>query len=146
MTTPSKPALSALLERVKNAKGADREIDADLLMVFGPPDNQALWNWRAMQPRGTKDRALVEVQREYALKRGPRLTASLDASLALCERVLPGWEILITNEGDPADKWVASIGPRDTFQSFEAERPSAPLALLSALLEARLAQHTEEVR
>jgi hypothetical protein len=141
--------LSSLLERVKGADGPDREIDACITAALAEPlwplregaslyvDMEAYGPYvRVHDPRiGKRSKGNAPM---FSLDEVPAYTSSLDAALALVERVLPGWEILITNEGDPADTWVASIGPRDTFTSFETQRPTPALALLSALLSAKL--------
>lgn len=79
--------LVALRERVRAASGADESLDADIHVALGwtpqihergderrvrwaAPDNQLLpWTWEPSP-----------------------ITASLDAALALVERVLPGWQ------------------------------------------------------
>ena len=89
--------LTALLERVEAATGPDREIDTEIARAFGwtPPGiNPALWegketpSWWATPGFGM-----------------PAYTSSLDAAIALVERVLPGWSWHAMNkdqeENDP---------------------------------------------
>jgi len=74
----------------------------------------------------------------------PKLTASLDAAIELCERVLPdclveriGCDGLLHQDGRPAVKliWVAEIARFG--ETIEAEAPTAPLALILAVLLAK---------
>jgi hypothetical protein len=60
----------------------------------------------------------------------PEFTASMDAALALVERVSPGiaWEIAKQDEGDPEQWFDAIVG-----HGF-AQHRTAPLAILLALL------------
>src|SRR5438105_1932936 len=94
--------LSALIERVEKATGPDRELDEALALAFG---------WRL------REIVLVRTVLEWERPTGFRLpigtmadppffTASLDAALALVERVLPGAQttLIVTPHG--AQAWT----------------------------------------
>jgi hypothetical protein len=105
-----KDGLASLLERLREAKGPDREIDRELQ---GEPHGTTRWSFI------------------------PEYTASIDASLALVERLLPGWKRSLFEKRGGG--WIARVSsPRwETFTSGEDDPlPTAPLALLAALLSA----------
>lgn len=131
----------SLLARLESADGPGREIDALLMVAIEPPTGDAFWQWRGLQPKGTQDRAEADLQADYAREHAPAYTASLDAAIALCRRALPGWEVLLSNEGDV--HWVASIGPRGTFTSCEAVTPAPALALCIATVKALIVAQQE---
>ena len=60
-------------------------------------------------------------------------TRSIDAALALVERVLPGNDVLVMRD---TGQWEANIGPQESFVSFEGKCSNAPLSILAALLAA----------
>lgn len=140
MTPERKAALLDLLARVEKAEGPDREIDADVVMALERPDNGAFWAWRGMQPKGVQDRALVDVQREYALRRSPACSASIDAALALVERVLPEWKWSLSQRDASEDRsddfYTAWMMRRRGPVYVEADHSTASLAALAALLKA----------
>ena len=95
--------LSELIERVERASGPDRETDCLIWAEFGNRDVR--WDGNKLIARyrkpphdecwlGTIDPG--RVQRNFSATSGfkppiPEFTASLDACLALVERVRPGW-------------------------------------------------------
>lgn len=121
--------LTSLRERLGKATGADRELDAALMMALCPPNGQAFWNWRGIQPKGTQDRALADVQTEYARKAAPAYTSSLDAALGLVEARESGAAIgyIIT---DAVAAW------REAYVMGRATVADLPRFVLSALLAA----------
>ena len=99
-----------LLERVQSATGADRSLDSDIANCFDA------------EPRGRRN--------------PPAYTSSTDLCINLVERVLPGWH------------WHVGYGPKGVLPyaslyteqlHYEAIAGTVPLALLSALLQARAA-------
>lgn len=123
MTLPPSD-LTSLVERVEGASGADRELDALLLPVFDPA-LQVRHNsvWRGKLCCGSLTDCL------------PPYSASVDAALALVERVLPGcgYDLTFVPGNDhPFDAylWPDSGGP----EIGEGVTPA--LAILSALLRA----------
>lgn len=129
-----------LLERVKKAVGPDRAIDGDLFIEFTP----------GIQEAGRIDRDFTggvvgwwPTDGPYQSAREvPRYTASIDAALALLDRVLPGAEwtrsmdsvntdgtelVEIAWRANEDNDWIIEIG----------RAHSTPLAILAALLQAK---------
>lgn len=141
--------LDELLVMVKSATGPDREIDG-LVEVearrheayrVGLNDVQRAY-WQTTPDGMVYDNAT----RYYA----PKHSESIDAALALTERVLPGWAWSIHKiEGAPsraptkdceADLWVPAVKDADIVwdgpRRFRSDGATPPLALLSATLQA----------
>ena len=100
-----------LIERLEKATGPDREIDTAIEELFDPSF------------------------RDSTLRQATRYTASLDATVALVEEMLPGWQYGIevrraANGGNTA--WVAPN--EDSSRAKTAATPA--IALLIALLRA----------
>lgn len=82
--------LRGLIERLEKLEGPDREIDAEInglshggrVHLVDLEDGVVVWE---------KPIDGMWVRRILKLSRVPRYTASLDAAVALVERVLPGW-------------------------------------------------------
>lgn len=158
--------LAELLERVKAATGPDRVIDAlvakALLSEAHPrldPNERLCVRGDLSQPlcfhrpepmsavmRRRKEADGAEVL-EFQDARGwwlfvsrcvPPVSASLDAALALVERVLPGadWRLQTAADGREGF-WAVLIHLQGRNMK---EGPTAPLALLAALLSALIAQ------
>jgi len=83
MTDISK--LREMLERVESATGPDREIDCALAELFGLVDEAHCKSWCAMDGR-------TDITREMFVRAWSKhYTESIDAAVALCERLLLGW-------------------------------------------------------
>lgn len=122
--------LSELLERVKAATGPDRDLDAAIGKALG-----AEFKARNVHRRGHYiggKPVLLRVAEDY-----PRFTASVDATLALVERCLPGWRYDIHSPrfGTPFEG-VLMDGDSASRRIVVGHAPTAPLAILSALLQA----------
>jgi hypothetical protein len=105
-TEPS--VLSDLLARVEGAKGPNFALEEDIDRVVG----------------------------HSGLVIPPAYTASVDAALALVERVLPGWEFALQVER-PADGpaiWRVEMG--DPLRHWTSEAATPALALLASMLRA----------
>ena len=114
--TPATPAtLRALLERVRNATGADYDLEWDIIQAFEAP---------------------LDALRMST----PHITASVDAAFALIERVLPGafWSVSNAARKPRASVWVPSPLRAYSTRHQSAETPA--LALLAALLEAKIVE------
>lgn len=156
MTAPSKtnpqgPSLDDLLSRVEAATGPDGELDAALWLRFVPGTTR-----KATTVNHPKGPYIIDETREhFRLVTVPAYSASLDAALALCERVLPGWAWCAAGPDAETSEplcWATLAGPvrmvkldwdgppepdRETITSY-AMTPA--LALLAALLKAVQAQ------
>lgn len=135
-----------LIEKLEQAEGPSREFDAELAVKF------------EVSPVGLKHMKglqifsdpccphLIEVRLAnndllggYA---APPLTSSLDAAVALVERVLPRHRWVIANRTGPQVGGSASVYSDDSLKSAEASTPA--LALCIALLKALEARKESE--
>ena len=144
--TPS-PDLAGLLERVKQARGPSRLIDAEIVAALDLRPDYMPADYGPMvavkDVYGTYVKTL-DHPAEYA--EFPQFSRSIDAAVDLIEKQLPGiayriqknldgliWAELQRRNQEPTvepfDIWVES-----------GNRPSLPLALLAALLKAELAR------
>ena len=120
-----------LLARVQKATGPDREIDVAIMA--------ACFEWAKAEPpyyapHCVGDEPIYWHAPSWLRKRPcPELTGSIDAALALVERVLPGNDVLVMRD---TGQWEANIGPQESFVSFEGKCSNAPLSILAALLAA----------
>lgn len=121
-------SLSSLIERLEKASGPDREIDA-LIFVAVDARDPALRVARStplgwyVEAGDDEDRPLLQ----------PEYTKSLDAALALCERVLPaGWCGNVDWGVRMPSATLKHVG-LDMYVAFAA---TPPLALCLALLRA----------
>lgn len=137
--------LAQLIERVEKLTGPDREVDALIAALLEPHRFDA--------PGFTSKRPIPAFRYDPSegairfdgggimdVRFFPPVTASLDAAIALTERVLPGWAIISTMRGGNGtfmvhepDKVPFSEAARG--DSGMAPRPAA-LALLLATLKA----------
>ncbi len=139
--------LKELLELVENATGPDREIDADLFVALINPEwvtskkdpGFAAADKRSFWPEG-KARYITR-----DCKPAPQYTASIDAAVALVERMLPGWSIeMVRTRYCTVEMWKAD--EQGFFNSGRdpivrrTEGYTLPLAILAALLKALIAQ------
>lgn len=129
--------LSALLARAESAKGPDRELDGEVWC--------AARGYKFMNHTSQGEGFIYWHGTRQFRGEAERLTASLDATLALCERVLPGWDndvmgIAQSLRGGPrAYAGVWRDGLRGETE-IKADAPTRSLALLAAMLKALLAQ------
>lgn len=116
--------LEALRERVLTATGPNRDLDCDIINVLAPP-------------------------LRFKSDGSGFVTSSLDAALGLVERVLPGWDYGVSTEpkvhGKTFHAFVRNTerytAREDTqFYGESSYSPTAPLALLGALLSALIAK------
>lgn len=83
--------LTSLIEKLEKAEGPSRDLDVEIMNTLAPrsPDEKRLFDgkvypatWGAVGQVCDHIRYFVEA---------PFLTSSIDAAVALAERVLPGW-------------------------------------------------------
>lgn len=122
-----------LLERVL-AKGPSEELDAHILCALAAPEGsvveQSRFNgaWCIYTARGR-----LWEKRGWHRPEGWALTASLDAAVALVERVKPGWAVQMTRQGD--GEGAARLWPQNyTGEQYCATCATPALALIAALL------------
>jgi hypothetical protein len=109
---PTREALTSLLSRVEGCTGADPDVD-HLLHDLWPDGDGA-----------------------------PNYSASLDAALALVERVRPGWDVVIGTSDYPSGQPWARIYPQGHMHkgSGDVEAKTPALALLAALLKSLIGE------
>jgi len=130
------PDHAALVERLENATGPDRELDRDIGFAVGS------WSIRNIDPHGN----LIYVPSDdtyYADHPGsmyPAFTESVDAALALAEKVLPSMRTISTCDDTlavSAKIWVYPNGLSNGGEFMvEGMQQSLPLALCIAVLKA----------
>jgi hypothetical protein len=124
--------LQELLARVEKAEGPDRAIDRDLINVLGLDWHRGAW-WRTADPLQPWFSGWVKAD----------VTASLDAALALVERLAmpePDFDICFRQLGHFEVRWY--MPERGHWRVASAKTPA--LALLAALLRALIAQTEAE--
>lgn len=141
---------SVLVERLSAATAGSRELDAAICIAlqYGGPNSEGATDVRT-DPEWEGD-LIYEIGDEECCNRIPALTTSLDAALALAERVLPRWGVdlgfpcrLGEHGGRP---WASVWPPNDTGLEPQrnetwgrcnpANAAALPLALCCAILKA----------
>lgn len=139
--------LKALLARVEAATGPDRELDAEVCAALAYMPDAELptlmegwsWVWESGWTFGdgptVKAIPVREGERSMggATRRPQPITASLDAALALVERVRPGWFWSLGQIAWDAQA-VAELCCEDPAGYAKAEAATPALALILALL------------
>ena len=126
MTTDTKSRYQDILERLSKATGPDRELDRDIVYALGG-DFRGAGKWMTFDKREPYD------------CRRANVTDSLDATIALIERVLPDANC---NGFDQTPKVIAAYVsrncvPRPNHWYYEGEhKTSIALAFLIALFHA----------
>lgn len=112
-----------LIERLEKAIGPDRELDWRIAEKFDIPERwptSALWP--PFMPKSKYDKSI------------PAYSASIDAAVALVERVLPGWTWTLDSGSSTATLWEQDSAPEHLHQ-VRGATPS--LALCLAILRAK---------
>lgn len=136
--------LSSFLARLEAASGPDQRLDRELWEVVVGECTHRRTHFIMLENDERQLECTDCGADTYGSDKWSGLTRSLDAALALCERVLPGWEVLLSNEGAVPSDWVASIGPRGTFTSYEAVTPAPARSLCIAIVKALIAQKDKQ--
>jgi len=133
--------LTELLERVKAATGPDSEL-ADAVWLAVIPGAQRV-NKMAQWPEENPIWEYFDPARNTYSRFIPNILGSIDAALALTERMLPAANCKGI-EYDPSNGWCAYLSLNHVAtghwykEAYSAS--SAPLAILAALLSALIAQ------
>ena len=129
--------LPALLARVEAAVGPNTMLDVDLCVFLHQYSEQGYERFGRHFPVGY-----------YVAEQGiaPAYTASLDAALALVERVQPDWWPGFQKNRHTNDwsAWLEKAG-RPADEGIEVTAPTAPLALLAALLRSLSTEEPPQV-
>lgn len=127
--------IEELLERVRAATGSDGGLNAEIHEAAGLAFEMEYWS----ESDTTPVRNLSKV---------PRYTASIDATLALTERVLPGWSYHVSKheyDGEHPPLFVARVATSsaNVVTGFdEVSDHSAVLAIIAATLSALISRGT----
>ncbi len=121
--------LSSLISRVEKATGPNYALEVDIFKFFNP-DYRDYVEGRG----GLVHKNDGEDQRVLSNVRPPNVTASIDAAVALAERVLPGWRHAYEKRTNGAClAWVDEADDEPAIPSFG---PTISLALVLATLRA----------
>jgi hypothetical protein len=130
--------MTDLLTALQSAERGSRELDAKIAVYFGDRgavsivENDPRTSIFSHQPGWCRNDENVSI-------RAGDYTTSIDAALALVERVLPGWWPSVAQVGP--GKWSADIyDPSDTRSLSPTHAPIPPLALVIALVRAKEAR------
>ena len=113
--------MNSIIDRLEKATGGDRELDAAIFDIACGglfwPENETLW---------------VQV----GWNRVPKaFTASLDAAIALVEKMLPGWGWMVERQPNgEAEAWLDEFGAYAYGRPVQGRTPA--IALLIALFRA----------
>ena len=162
--------LQALIERVEKATGPDRDLDA---AVFVAVTGAATWSYddnchidaliksgayrgdKQLHPDYDPNPRVTWRYRIGDAEYGevPSLSASIDAALALLERVLPGWKVMIHAGGmwgevmpgaSISEPGFAALSRKGLpYRLGKANAPSLPLAIIAATIRAMQSQENE---
>lgn len=130
MTTYNLPALRDLLVRVEAATGPDLELDGRIWCLRS---GLTFYRWDGA---GVVWKCADGTIRHSGSERISRYTASIDAAVALIERVLP--HSLISLSNDHTEGWTAKVR-----LSYGKRMATPALALLSALMKALIAREEQ---
>lgn len=141
------PPVEALVERLEKATGPDRDLDAAIFNAMPDAerpeiayreDNCITLRQQGRDPQfhdGWLRRRADRPDDKYPNDL-PRLTASLDAAVSLCERVLPALDMdLDTTVTESGRRWCCAIWDAGA-EAFQADSVTGPLAVCLAILRA----------
>jgi len=137
--------IAELIKRVEGLTGPDRETDARVWCLLNPGTVYKDHFEAYGRPRQTQVQYTEPPKRTRLVTGGHRphaddWTASIDAVVALIERVLPGWRIEARiGQWPPHEPRRTVLWNNDTKQQssvfgYSADAPTPALALLLALL------------
>ena len=131
--------MTDLIDRLKAADGASRELDAEIAIFLAEPTEEELYYkpWTVLDdgPNEGPGCYFVHTRSGRMMRHAPEYTASLDAALALVEDKLPGWEWLITRDGT-FSIWTELMKDNRPVEHFEIKHPVRPISACIALLTA----------
>lgn len=119
--------LSELIDRLERAEDFDRELDRDI--------GEALLGWKVTSAYIETDEPAVYPNHPGAMY--PTFTESVDAAIALTEKVLPGWAVHGLGKSPLHGLWWCQLYSLDARKSVEVEEIATPAgALVIATLRA----------
>lgn len=125
--------LSSLIERLQKAEKPRRDLDVEIMNAVDPrsPDEKRLFGGK-VYPVAWGSVGQICDQIRYFVE-APFLTSSIDAAVALAERVLPNWQINLSIFHDSLAE--ASFGNREAPHA-RSQAPKPALAICLATLRA----------
>ncbi|MCX2697870.1 hypothetical protein [Ochrobactrum chromiisoli] len=151
-----------LIDRLSKLDGPDREVDAEICILFqyGGKNSEGALNVRTDPEWGDDDDLLYELDGDPCCAQIPKLTASVDAALALAERVFPGCDIETSDvhadfRGSKEPRHIADLSSDLVWEKYDGypepvyrirgagQSNIRAIALLIALLRAKEASHGE---
>jgi len=120
------PDLHSLLDRVREATGPSRELDAAIAIAI---DGAEALRYPQGHPPGV-------IVRNGKIAFASPVSSYLDAVVALIEEKLPGWQRASGTCGEQDMPWACLTEPDEPCRDFTADAPDEVLALLAALLQA----------
>lgn len=140
--------ISDLIDRLSKLDAPDREVDALIVAelephIFDAPGFKPIRPVPSFHLAPQGDAIRFDGGGIMCLSYFPRLTASVDAAIALAERVLPGWKRSFFENFN--GKWIARVcSPRRDLYSTDYLRdtelggsPNGGIALCIAILRAK---------
>lgn len=142
---PTERDLMELIKRLEKASGPDRALDEAVMAVFYVRDKRHIgvtegWDDEPDSYLPVKSDVWVDPATDkWVSTHAHPFTASLDAAVALVERVLPGWVWHASSDG-PHARVQDRPGLLFARQVFEGKGSTPAAALVLALLRAVQAQ------
>lgn len=137
--------LQALLTRVEEATGGDRELDAAIECAFNWTAENTDADLLRMVQAGEPLAAVALVDPDWRLHEWVSpVTSSLDAALALVERALPGSMWQVGFDPDDGSMCARIVTAAPLCAHAKANHDTAALAICAAALRALIAQQSAE--
>lgn len=154
--------LNRLLERVKKATGPDRELDeaiyevATIVLANGHPEAVFNEGYGTMVAITTSGWPWSPTDEEpdpgswHGVSFAPLFSGSIDAAIALCERVTPDLAISMKRIGDGSgriqvnDAWLSESGDELIPDSSPAEPRPPALAILAVFIHALISKASND--
>lgn len=129
--------MTDLITRLSKLDAPDREVDAEICIALQYVTQKGATNIRRDTDEEFKDEWLdFEVDGELWTEKTPELTASVDAAIALAERVLPGWGFFLRSDKDGHN--CGMVYPVHNFVTpGTASGSTAAISMCIALLRAK---------
>ncbi|KAB2680372.1 hypothetical protein [Brucella pseudintermedia] len=141
--------MTDLITRLSKLDAPDREVDAEICIALQYVTQKGATNIRRDTDEEFKDEWLdFEVDGELWTEKTPKLTASVDATIALAERVLPGWKWRVGRTELFPNGWAyvhkydpSNCDRKDEAACADGRAANPAIALLIALLRAKEASN-----
>lgn len=130
------------VDRLSAASVGSRALEGYVCLALGQQPEWATKHHAPRQPELWTDGGAGLRAKEWTC---PRFTTSLDAALALAERVLPGWYAgMQANRFSAGEPWSFWLEEAEEHQQFERAASTPALAACLAILSAVAAQPADK--